>query len=110
MISDDEARKLTEEAIHWYLAMKAQLYHYHNSEDSIPKWKDKGQVVAAEDFDMLALKDADLLLERARAEKAEQAFNEWENKAGQYREERDKAEKELETERMRLAGCSAAAL
>ena len=58
----------------------------------------------------LALKDADLLLERDRAEKAEQAFNEWENKAGQYREERDKAEKELETERMRLAGCSAAAL
>ena len=58
----------------------------------------------------LALKDADLLLERDRAKKAEQAFNEWENKAGQYMEERDKAEKELETERMRLAGCSVAAL
>jgi len=61
MISDDEARKLAEEAIHWYLAMKAQLYHYHNSEDSIPKWKDKGQVVAAEDFDMLALKVIEMI-------------------------------------------------
>ena len=60
-ITDDEARKLAEEAIHWYLAMKAQLYHYRNSEDSIPKWKDKGQVVAAEDFDMLAIKVIELI-------------------------------------------------
>ena len=60
-ITDDEARKLAEEAIHWYLAMKAQLYHYRNSEDSIPKWKDKGQVVAAEDFDMLALKVIEMI-------------------------------------------------
>ena len=87
--------------------------HVIEKRDDFEHYMDMSGVLAefARQFEReLALKDHDLLLERDRAEKAEQAFNEWENKAGQYREERDKAEKELETERMRLAGCSAAAL